>query len=296
MAVVPVSSHAVDVLRMKSGKLVRGKIEMITHKVVSFRVSVDLGRGKRGEVKRSIALKSIDVISFGPLENELRLLKLRSKADPALMRKLWDQKVPYLGQPESNAGEVGLLLAELLLKTDSTYHWSDAMALYGLIERKSWKEEDRQAAQIARIRGLMVQGKLEAAMKAADRLIGKNEDEGLLIEAHFLLGEIGFRNLKALQEKHPKWQDDDEVSPERYRIYHDALDHFLHTHLFYGTRDELAVRGLMAAVEVYRFAGKTNRVRECLEDVRQIYPDTSLANQATEQLKAKNKNGKQITK
>ena len=281
---------------MKSGILVRGKIEMITHKVVGFRVRINLWRGKRGEVIRSIPLNSIEVINFGPLKNELNLLKLSSEADPELVRKLWDQKVTYLGQAESNTGEIGLLLAELLLKTDSTYHWADAMALYELIERKSWKKSDRQAAQIGRIRGLMVQGELEEAAKVANRLLGKAVEEELHIEAHFLLGKIGFWELKELQKKHPKWQDDDEVSPERYQIYHQTLDHFLNAYLFHSTRDEPAVRGLIAAAEVYRFAGKMNRLRECLEDVSQLYPNTSLASLAVEQLKADNEDGKQITK
>jgi hypothetical protein len=42
---------------------------------VSFRVSVDLGHGKRGEAKRSILLEAIEFIEFSFEENEKQLLK-----------------------------------------------------------------------------------------------------------------------------------------------------------------------------------------------------------------------------
>lgn len=274
----------------------QGRIEMMTHKAVSFRMKVNLGGGKRGEVKRSISLRDVEFIEFGPLENERLLLKQKQHEAPAALRELWDQKVGYLGQPRSNTGEVGLLLARVLLRMDSTYHWKDAMELYDLIERKSWKEEDRRNARIGRMRGMVVQGKLSEAVKLANMEIGKDDDEQTVIESHLMLGEIGLRNLKALQEKHPRWQDDDEVRPQRHRIYHQAVDHYLDAHLFHGTWNESAVRGLMGAVAVYLFAEQEDKARECLEDVVQIYPGTSLASQAAEQLKIYNDNEKQTTK
>ncbi len=278
-------SQAGDVLHLKNGKKAVGEIEQITNKFVSFRMSIDLGRGKRGAVKRSVSLKEIDFIDFGLLENEAALLKGVNEKSPTALRKLWDLKVPYLGQPKSNTGAVGLLLAGRLLKTDSTYQWKDAMALYDLIGLKSWDEEDRKAARIGRLRGLVVQGKLEEALTRAKGEIDEAKDEKVIIEAEFISGEIALLKLKALQDKHPKWQDDDEVLLERQRIYHQSLDHFLNASLFHATREAEAVRGLMEAVRLYRFAGKHKQARECLEDVVRIYPDTSTANQAAEQLK-----------
>ena len=283
--VLPLRSRAVDVLHLKDGKMVRGKIEMMTHKVVSIRSSVDLGRGKRGEVKRAITLKAIEHIEFGFEKNERQLLQQGTRASRAALRKLWDQKVGYLGQPRSNTGVVGLVLAQVLLQTDSSYHWNDAMALYNLIEKKSWNEDDRRDARTGRMHGLVVQGKLDEAEKLANGEIGRDKDEEAVIEAHLLLGEVGLLKLKELQKEHPKWQDDDEVRPQSYLIYHQTLDHYLDAHLLHGTWEEPAVRGLMGAVAVYRFAGKKDRVRECLEDVVQIYPDSLLVEEAIEQLK-----------
>jgi len=282
---LPANLWGVDTLRLKDGKVIQGKIEMITHKVVSIRLSVDLGRGKRGEAKRSILLKGVEFIEFGPAENEERLLKQGSHASRTSLKKLWDQKVGYLAQARSNAGEVGLLFAEVLLATDSSYHWNEAMDLYDLVESRSWNKEDHRKARIGRIRGLVVQENLDEATKLARREIERGEDEAEGIEARLLLGDIGFCRLKSLQKRHPKWEEDDAVRPKRNRIYHETLDHFMDAHLFHSTWNESAARGLMGAVEVYRLAGKHGRARECLEDVVQIYPITSLADRAARELK-----------
>ncbi|NOY00908.1 MAG: hypothetical protein GXP30_14450 [Verrucomicrobia bacterium] len=289
-----IHSQAMDILHLKNGNKVSGKVEQITNKTVSFRMNIDLGRGKRGAVKRAVSLEKINFIEFGLLKNEATWLKETGERSSKVLRKLWDLKVPYLGQPKSNTGAVGLFLARGLLKTDSTYHWSDAMDLFDLIELKSWNEEDRKAARIGRIRGLVRQGKLEQAITRGKREVAAAKDESVMVEVEFTLGEIGFVKLKALQKKHPKWQDDDEVLLERQRIYNDSLDHYLNGSLFYATREEASARGLMGAVKLYHFAGRNDEARKCLEDVGSMYPDSSFAKQAVEQLQLYHNDKKNI--
>lgn len=279
------SSYAEEMLHLKNGSIIRARVEMITHKIVSIRVIVDLGNGKQGEVKRSISLKSIEFIEFGALNNEVSLLEKPDTADLIPLRKLWDGKLPYLGQARSNAGEVGLILADTLLRTDSIYHWNDAIALYDLISKKSWRTEDRRSARIGRVRGLIIRGNLDEAKLLAHQETSKNESETVIIDAHFLLGEIALQRLKQLYVNHPKWDEDEVIKPLRDGFYHNALDHYLKPALFYGAHEESAARGLMAAYQVYHFVGEVEQARECLEDIIQIYPNVSIAKQAAEKIK-----------
>ncbi len=275
---------AVDVLHLRGGKTVQGQIEGITHRTVTFRVIVNLGGGNKGQVKRSYWLKNVEFIDFFRSENEIAVLAQGRRPLRAELQKLWGLKGVYLDQPRSNAGEIGLLYAEALLLEDSVYYWSQAMELYGLIEQKSWHEEDRRAARLGQIRGLVVQGKLDEAKKTAKEELVRTSNEEMIIEVWFLLGKIGFLQLKALQENHPRWQEDEEIRPQHEQLYHEILDCFLNTCLFHGTQEESAARGLMVAAEVYHFAGDFKSMQESLQDVVQIYPLTSMAVQAAEKL------------
>lgn len=277
LAFSPFKGTAADVLHLKNGKTVAGQVDQITLQAVAFRYAVDLGQGRRGEVKRSIRLEDIEFIDFGRSEREVSLLKQGGKAVRVELQKLWDEKGVYLGQPRSSAGEIGLLYAEVLLAADSVYHWNRAMDLYDLIEAQSWSEQDKRRARVGRIRAYMVLGKLGEAAKAAGAVIAGSGDEGMIIEAQLLSGDIGFLQLKELQRENPKWDEDDELRPERNRIYHGILDHYLNVFLFHGTWEQSAAEGLMAAAEVYRFAGDSKGMERALQDVVQIYAATPTA-------------------
>lgn len=286
LALVSNRGWGLDVLHLEGGKTIEGKVEAITHETVDVRLSVDLGGGRRGEVKRVYALAGLEYIEFEPTEDELLLLKLGREAPRDAVRKLWDSGVPYLGQARSSIGRIGLLYVEVLLKSDSPYHWGQAMDLCDLIGEKSWRKEDRDDARIGRVRVLVRQGGLAKATRAAETEIAANESEKAVIDAHYLLGEIGMIELKDLQRENPKWEEDDELRPQRMRIYHATLDHFLNAFLFHATWDEQAARGLLGAAGAYRFARDLERAAQCLEDVVQTYPLTPAGDRAAEELKS----------
>lgn len=266
-------AEALDTLHMQDGVRVEGRIEGITHKTISLRIYVDLGKGQRGEVKRRISLAKVNYIEFGSGRREKEILKEGVGASIASLRKLWDHKATYLAQPRSNTGEVGLLLAKALLQTDSVYQWKDAMALYDLIEEKSWNEKDQVKARIGRMHGLVIQGRLKRCEVLARDIIKKNQFEVMCVEAHLVLGKIAFLRLKEVQEDNPRWQEDEEMRSRFELLCHESLDHFLDAYLFHPDMEDAAVRGLMEAAALYRFLGEDNKARECIEDAGQIMPE-----------------------
>ena len=281
---VSVNIRAQDALHLNGGKRVVGRVEDITHQTVSFRQSIDLGSGRRGQVKRPYSLRQIEFLSFGRSKEELELFKKGKSADRKNLQKLRHRKVAYLDQARSGVGKIGLLYAEVLLQQDSVYFWKQAMDLYDLIEGKSWDDEDRSNARLWRIKGYLVLGELKQATEEANAVIAGVEDEKMLVAAHLLLGEIGFRQLKLMQEEHPKWEEDEELRPQRNHLYHETLDHQLNAYLFHGTWEEPAAEGLMAAADLYGFAGDAKGRQEVLEDVMQIYSRTPMAARAMKQL------------
>ena len=164
------NSGAVDVLHFKDGRKLSGWLEGITQQRLSFRTSVDLGNGNRGQVKRTFPLQSIDYIEFATEKYETEILSGNRPKLRADLHKIWSKKGEFLSQPRSNAGAIALLYADLLMKEDSVYFWKQAMELYDLIEAKSWNMKDRSAARIARVRALMIQGELQQATIFAEKL------------------------------------------------------------------------------------------------------------------------------
>lgn len=270
----------------KSGKSLNGRIERITGVKILIRLSVNLGRGQQGQVMRSFLLKDIDYINFEVAADESHLLKQGKQGKLKDWQKLWDRKVAFLAQARSNTGELGLIYAQVLLQQDSVYHWAQAMELYDLLLDKAWSEEVRGRAQIGRIHVLVRQGDLSRAGKYALVIEASRESEKQMAIAQLLLAQITFAELRALQKKHPRWQQDDEVLPERYRLYHRAIDYSLKPFLFHSEQRDLAAKGLMAAAELYEFVADDFGELAVLQDVVEIYPDSMNADLARERLES----------
>ncbi len=278
----PCPVRALDQLHFKNGETIEGKVGAITHETVEVHLSVALGGGKRGGVTRTYSLQGVDYIEFESTQEEARLLGLGGEAPRKALQKLWDRGLPYLQQPRSRTGRLGLLYAKVLLKSDSPYHWRQAKGLCELIAEKSWSKEDRDTARTGVVRVLVRQGELAKARRAAAKEIAVGGSERAVVEGHYLLAEIGMLELRQLQRENPKWEDDDELRPKRMRIYHETLDHFLDAYLFHATRGEEAARGLLGAATAYRFGGERERAMQCLRDAMQVYPSTPAGIQAEE--------------
>ncbi len=78
----------------------------------------------------------------------------------------------------------------------------------------------------------------------------------------------------------PRWQEDPFATPERNRLYDEALALYLYPALFFGSEINAAARGLWGAVEIYQFAGDLKQALEASRDLVSIYPETVYASQA----------------
>jgi len=85
-------------------------------------------------------------------------------------------------------------------------------------------------------------------------------------------------------KENPKWEEDDEVRPERNRLYHIVVDQLLWPHLFHATRENEAARGLFGVAGVYRFAGDESLALAACEDLIKLYPETDFTPRASAML------------
>ncbi|MCF6314126.1 MAG: hypothetical protein L3J39_16885 [Verrucomicrobiales bacterium] len=276
--------RAADVLHFKQGKKLQGRIEQITAERISLRLSVNLGRGRQGQVLRSFFLKDIEYIDFEVSAEQAALLKQGKAGKLKDWQELWNRKVAFLGQARSNTGELGLVYAQVLLQKDSVYHWVQALELYDLLLAKAWDVKVRGKARIGRVRVLVRQGDMRQANEAALAMESSSGSEELVATAQLLLAQIALIELRSLQNKHPRWQQDEEVLPERQRLYHLAIDYCLKPFLFHSEQRVLAAQGLMAAAELYDFVADDFGKQAVLEDVVEIYPDSVDAKLAREKL------------
>ena len=117
-------------------------------------------------------------------------------------------------------------------------------------------------------------------MEEAQVIASESEDPDLLLEARHLLAMLDFDRLKALIDDNPKWEEDDTVKHEIRALYDSTVDQFLHPYLFFGTEQEAAARGLLFAARTHQLAGREAHLRDCIDDIRQLYPDTTPAKEA----------------
>ncbi|NNE92993.1 MAG: hypothetical protein HKN23_15215 [Verrucomicrobiales bacterium] len=278
----PPSGQAGDVLHLKNGQAAEVKIESITDELLTYITEVKLPNGQTGIAKRTVPVEQINFIEFGPVPGELDVLEDPGTPTIEEIDAVWDKKFSNLHRPRSNAGKIGLMLGEALLRDEkSEFRWNRALELYDLIRETSWSAEDKAAARKGRLQALIRLGDIDTAIKEATQLASETEDATMLIEAKFVLAKADFERLQKLEEENPKWMEDDTILPERNRLYHTTVDQFLWPYLFHGTLEEQAARGLVAAGEVYRFAGKEDESKACFEDAVKLYPGTDAAEKAT---------------
>ncbi|MDF1739692.1 MAG: hypothetical protein P1U86_11070 [Verrucomicrobiales bacterium] len=268
-------ANAEDVIYLKTGESAVCRIDAITPKITNFTLLSDPGPAK-GSARRTVATDRIDYFVFGFKPGEETVYQNRKTESSEVLEKWWNTWFAYLGRRRSRTAAFGNAFGHALLREDPAIHAKRALSIYDRIIAKAWSAEDVAEAKQGRLRALMAMGDLETATHEAQLLAGETEDPGLLIEVKYLLAQADFETLKALVEENPKWEEDDEVRPERNRLYHIVVDQLLWPHLFHATRENEAARGLFGVAGVYRFAGEEELARAACEDLIQLYPETDF--------------------
>lgn len=268
-------SRAEDVIYLKTGESALCRIDAITPKITNFTLLSDPGPAK-GSARRTVATERIDYFVFGFKPGEEAVYQNRKRESSEVLEKWWNTWFAHLSRPRARTAAFGSAFAHALLREDPEINAKRALSVFDRIIGRAWSEDDVAEAKQGRLRALMAMGDLETATHEAHLLAGETEDPGLLIEVKYLLARADFETLKALVEENPKWEEDDEVRPERNRLYHIVVDQLLWPHLFHAIRENEAARGLFGVAGVYRFAGEEELARAACEDLIQLYPETDF--------------------
>ncbi|MDF1826117.1 MAG: hypothetical protein P1U68_15835 [Verrucomicrobiales bacterium] len=275
------SVTAQDFVHLKTGESTACEIEAITDKVLILRLP---GVGGAGSAKRTLKMDRVDFIEFGYESGEEAVFKKLDRISAPILETWWVFHLAHLHRPRSRAAAYGIALGDALLRESPGTSGEKALTLFDRVIKEAWAEEDKSAARRGRLRALIAMGNFDTAVVEAELLASESEDPDMLLEVKYLLAAADFERLKALQEEHPKWMEDDEVRPERNEIYHRIIDQYLWPHLFHATRAEEAARGLLAAGDVYAFAGEVELARAAYLDLGELYPESSSQIEAAERL------------
>jgi len=274
-----------DVIYLKTGESVACRLDALTDKIVSFSLLSRAGTAG-GSARQTISADRVDRIEFDFAEGEAGFFEKRHEATAEQLKAWWDLTFAHLHRPRSRAAAYGIAFANAMLREQPQPGAERALAIFDRVIARAWSAEDIALAKEGRLRALMAKGDLETATAEAQVLARETENPELLIEVNYLLARADFEKLKAIEAEHPRWEEDDEVRPDRNELFHRTVDRFLWPHLFHATREEVAARGLFAAAELYAYAGEGEPARDRWNDLIKLYPDSSFAAQAAAKLES----------
>lgn len=264
---------AADTITLKNGRTADCRILSLSPTAVKI-----LWQEKE---EREVPLTDIEFITFAPLPGEAEALtKAVSTGTSEPLMEFWVKKIPRLPFPRSDAGETGLTYAELLSRTPTPDRIQRALTVYQQIESADWSLERRGRAQAGRLRLLLRQGRIAEVRPEAEKLLQQQLDPRVMIEVQHVMAETAAARLTALLKDHPRWDQEDDIRPQRDRLYHEALDAFLYPHVFHGADQDLAARGLWAAAQFYEQHGDPAAARAAATDLTALYPDAPQASAA----------------
>lgn len=283
LLVVGVIVSGQDVVHLKTGESAACTVTAITDNIITY--TLPTIRGSRGGLaKRTLQMDRVSHVEWGFRPGEETAWENRDTASVEAAEKWWNEWFASIHRPRARTAGWGIAFGNALLRANRGGSDQRALSLFDRIIERAWSEDDVASAKQGRLRALIAIGDLETAVKEAADLATRTEDPELLIEVKFLLAEADFELLKKLEEENPRWEEDDEVRPDRNLLYHRIVDQYLWPHLFHATRDDAASRGLLSAGEAYEFAGAFERAKACYVDLEKLYPNTEAAKQAKQRI------------
>lgn len=282
-----------DVVFRTNGTTQAGRVSGI--ETLFLKLNVQLAEGQP-KATISIPLVDIDHVDFGEGSVVSAYLARPGPRNLAEMERFWKERQSLLGLAESTAGAFGLALANLLLESPSEPGLERALELFRKLERDDWSPERRALARQGRLQTLVKMGRgLEVIAEAREVAKGA-EDPRVLIEANYVLAQAAMQQLRELEKENPRWMEDDEVRPDRQRLYNEVLDLFLYPHLFHGAMTSQAARGLWGVIGVYQFAGERGAALDRARDLVALYPGTPEASGAAKLIEESSRKAETATR
>ncbi len=278
LLMLPLLIHAEDVVHLNDGKILRGKILRLATPLVTMELQLP---GGVGSAKRDFDPSLIKFIDFAPFPGEAEALAQAATAEgQKRLWEIWQEKSINLKWAQNNSGQLGLTLAQQLLKQRDPFILERALRIFIQVEADDWDEERKAEAKKGRLRALIALKRVDEAITEARALANDSEDPSLLLEARQVLAIADFERLKLFEKDHPRWMDDDDLTDERTRLYHDVLDQFLHAPLFHGSVDDKAAEALWNVVELHLFAKEPILAAQRASDLLKLYPSSPYAEKA----------------
>jgi len=256
------------------------------------RVAMD---GGHAEIPYSLSL--VKTIRFTPTSEELDLLESGDVKRLPELRKLWQQRLPYLALPESDTGRIGLRLSRVLVASQVQANAEEALEIVNTIRERDWQESRKQAAMGIRISALAASGRIEQAMREANALESLTETDDMMlaetrVRSKFIQASEAWAKFLKLEADWPKWHLMPEKRKERLQHLNRALDHYLFPVIAHPELQEISAEGMMQAAKIYIQLGKTERARTCLDEVIQYFPAPAYLSRAKELKNTLNSEGK----
>lgn len=271
---------AFDVLKLEDeSEPLKCRIDGLGDSFIVARVAIE-ANGKTRTEQRTIQLEDIRFIDFEIPKPESALLERPVREQLVALRDLWESKSKWLGVRRSNSGEVGLVVANLLLQSGEAAKVKVALTTFSMVEQGDWDETRRAHAQQGKLRALLALGRPEEALAEARLVAETAEDPTILVETQMVMAEAARREFEASLEEYPKWREDDEVREQVMAQYHTAIDQFLFPCLFHGSLEGTASRGLWNAAEVYNLAENRDLALNCAKDLLALYPGSEFEERA----------------
>ena len=236
-----------------------------------------------GLTQRKVPLGDIGAIkiTLTPAETSLQE-NPEADAAPAL-GVLWEARKATITLTGSNVSETGIAYAKALRAVNTEESLAEAESVLSTITAKA-AEEHRIAVARSEMEVLaFVRAKRAGNTNQTDELAWKitenasEENSDAMLIATDWLADRHFTKLKAIEEDNPRWSEDNEVKPERDGLYNLALDFALYPSLFETGNDAKAATGLAKAARVYKFTGENELLKNVLEDLASLYPDSPEA-------------------
>jgi hypothetical protein len=222
--------------------------------------------------KRMVPWAEIKFIHWPqPPEEQAALEAVKQGAPLVRVMDYWTAKKAWLGRPNSNAGVFALAYAAELAKRRLAEERKRARELFLEVETGDWDPIRRETALLGRWEMDLADGKGKSAAK---EILGLPETSSarLAVEGRLLLAKSDMAALDALQAEHPKWQEEEEIIPQRQALFQRVVDNLLYPILFHGAEEARCRASYELLAAFYGKHGEKTKAEATKREMARLYP------------------------
>jgi tetratricopeptide (TPR) repeat protein len=287
-----VLSAQADTLTLKNQQVQTGTIKKFENAKVTFEITLS-----GGSAQVTYDLSQIVKFDLSRTPQENALLTSTNLTDLPALQAFWERRRAYLAFPESDTGEVGQRLVQLLLQKNDATTAKSALELCAVLEKDDWNVARREAVKSLRLQALIQTGQTDAAIAEAEKVTDLTpENATAIVEAKFVLAQAALGKLRELETKNPRWTEIRALRTQRAALLQQALDEFLFPVVFYPENQKLTARALWNAADLAARNDQTAPAALWAKEIVQEFPDPDYlarAKDLTQKLETKTKTAKE---